>query len=267
MAIKDKLAAKHQHAFAAFFRMQKTLVLRKLKILRNLSVRNNARVRELATPNPFSIDDWKKLWADVVVSTTPALQKIIVAAEVEGLNAGSMGFKYAFQGPEVDPRTFSLSNPRAVNWFRTTGGSLGYIKGIQDTTGARLQTMVEHAIATGQPHTELARDIDKEFKQYAEKLPGKQMSRSQLIAVTEIGQAYEEGNMEFAQSLRDQGVEMEKKWMTSQDDRVSEGCDANMSEDWVEMDYLYGEEGVMQPPRFPGCRCYEIYREVGSEEE
>ena len=261
---KEQLAAKHQAAFAAFFRMQKTLLLSKLMEGRSLAAPDKIVGKDPAVVGlQARLDD---IWKSVVSQTNPTLQRIVIDAEMEAMVAGANYAGLSMVGPKLDPNTFTLANTRAVDWFRTTGGSLAYINGIQDTTLKQLKTMVGDAIDTGQPYTELARDIGKKFTEYSAKLPGKQMSRSQLIATTEIGTAYEEGNAEFAQNIEDGGIEMEKLWVTSHDDKVSDGCQANEDLGWVEMDYEYPDEGVTQPPRFPGCRCYQQYRQKGREE-
>jgi len=57
----------------------------------------------------------------------------------------------------------------------------------------------------------------------------------------------------------EQGLMMEKKWLTVGDDLVSEECDANEAEGWILSDAVH-MSGHMHPPRFPGCRCDELYR-------
>jgi len=57
------------------------------------------------------------------------------------------------------------------------------------------------------------------------------------------------------------GITMVKKWMNSQDDRVSDGCLENTADGFIPIDE-YHTSGDQQPPRFPGCRCYEIYEQA-----
>ena len=77
----------------------------------------------------------------------------------------------------------------------------------------------------------------------------------------ESAQAYEAGNRAFASTLKDDGVEMEKMWTTSHDNRVSDGCAENESDGWIPIDQAH-TSGDQEPPRVPGCRCYEQYRQA-----
>ena len=85
--------------------------------------------------------------------------------------------------------------------------------------------------------------------------------RAQLIATHEAAQAYEAGNRAFADTLKDDGIIMEKMWTTSHDDRVSDGCEVNEADGWIPIDQPHSS-GHQEPPRFPGCRCYEQYRQA-----
>jgi hypothetical protein len=79
-------------------------------------------------------------------------------------------------------------------------------------------------------------------------------SRAHLVAVTETGNAYAEGQLEVAQELAAAGIEMEKAWITVGDDRVTEGCRENEAAGWIGLDDPF-PSGHQRPLRFPGCRC------------
>jgi len=249
---KDALAKRHERNISAFFRQQKTLVIRALN-RRSLSA-PKGKARELESP-PFNMapEVWDKIWGEVVKQSTGQLKAVITAAEADGLHAGADQFGLAFQGPTPTGSTFNLANPRAVSWFQQNGGSVDYIAGIQETTGNQIKTIIEAGITEGKSYTQVAKEISQTFDEFSK-------DRARLIAITEIGKAYEEGNMNFAQSLKDAGITMVKRWETSKDDKVSDGCQENEDEDFIPIDQ-YHRSGDQQPPRFPGCRCYESYEQ------
>lgn len=253
VTLKGRLANKHQPAIAAFFRAQCNILLNRLG--------SRSLAAEVPKKTQLTLSDFEEVWDSVEVATDPKLQEVITKAEVDGFHAGATQFGKAFKGKVPFDFSFNLNNPRAVAWFRANGGSLDYIAGIQRTTKAELQTIITDSLEKGESYQELARRIRAKYEQYAQKLPGKMMSRSQLIAVTETAVAYEEGNMQFAQGLKEDGVVVEKMWKNSGDDKVSDGCLENTADGWIPIDQPHSS-GDDQPPRFPGCRCWEEYREV-----
>jgi len=203
--------------------------------------------------DPAALKRWNEIWRDVELQTTSALQATVKAVQSDALVKGGEQLRNQIG---FDPkRAFSLANPRAVEWMRKNGGSVQYIKDIQDTTKESLQKVITTALDTGQSYNTTGQQIRDLFDGPIT------TKRAQLIAVTESARAYEAGNMAFAQSVKDDGVEMEKMWTTSHDDRVSDGCEENESDGWIPIDQ-YHRSGDQEPPRFPGCRCYEVYREA-----
>lgn len=253
--VKDALALQYEKTFTAFFRMQKTILMRKLTA-RALS----AKTRQLADPPSITLEAFDEIWSDVEKRTTAALKEAIVNAEADGLHAGANSFKDALVG--VDPSkkagtTFNLANPRAVSWFHERGGSVDYIKGIQDTTKESLKRVITTGLDEGWSYNQTAKEIQKLFDGPISR------DRAQRIAVYETAQAYEQGNMLFAQSLKDDGVEMEKMYQTSEDALVSDLCRGNQDDGWIPIDQ-YHRSGVQEPPGHVNCRCYEKYRQRGS---
>jgi hypothetical protein len=84
-------------------------------------------------------------------------------------------------------------------------------------------------------------------------------SRAHLIAVTELGNAFEDGSLGAARRMAAMGLEMEKKWLTVGDQRVSEGCRTNQAAGWIPIDRPF-PSGHDRPLRFPGCRCTAQYQ-------
>ncbi len=241
---KDRLAAKHRPAAAAFFRAQGRMVMRELRSVKSLSA------RELAG-NRIILDKFDRIWSDIKTRTTPDLKKLVTAMEAEGLLMGGTNFGLAMVGPFPDI-TFNLANPRAVAWYQQHGGSLSYIEEIQTTTADEIKGIVSRGLDEGRSYTAIASEIGDRFASYTG-------HRARLIATTETGEAYEAGNQLFAKSIIDEGVELEKRWNNSGDDKVTEGCLRNSADGWIPFDELH-TSGHEHPLRFPGCRCWETYR-------
>ena len=72
--------------------------------------------------------------------------------------------------------------------------------------------------------------------------------------MTEIGDAYAEGNLIVAQELAAAGIEMEKAWSTVGDDKVSELCAGNEAQGWIPLEDAF-QSGHQRPLGHPGCRC------------
>jgi hypothetical protein len=213
-------------------------------------------VRLMEAKRPASIEAlkrWADIWQSVEFDTTPILQGVVKGIEADALLKGADQLR-AQLGFDAKT-TFSLSNPRAVAFFRQTGGSIDYIKGIQGTTAESLKTLITTALDEGWSYNDTAKEIRKLFDGPIS------TDRARLIATHEAAQAYEAGNRAFADSIRDDGIEMEKMWTTSHDDRVSDGCATNESDGWIPIDQPHSS-GDQEPPRFPGCRCYEQYRQA-----
>ena len=247
---KDALARKHQKKVAAFFRRQKVLTLDALGQQEYLFHESFRHLSEETTE--LTIIQWDRIWEEIARNSNQNLQTIIAAAEADGLIGGAEQLRKALP---FDPKTtFSLANPRAVQWFAANGGSVEKIRGIQDTTRDQMQAVITKAIDEGWSYNQTAKEISGKFDGFTRE-------RAQRIAVFETGSAYEQGNKLFAQSLEDDGIVMEEQWVTSHDEKVRPEHAANEAEGWVEIGHVYSS-GDTDCPTDPGCRCYKIYREA-----
>jgi SPP1 gp7 family putative phage head morphogenesis protein len=125
--------------------------------------------------------------------------------------------------------------------------ALNRSKQIDATTFDGIRNLLTDGIAEGRSHSALAREIRQRFEGFTR-------DRAELIAVTEIGDAYSQGTLIQAGNLRDAGLDMEKSWLTVGDDRVSDGCADNEAAGWIDIDDDF-PSGDDAPLRFPGCRC------------
>lgn len=256
---KDSIARTYQPLLEEFFRKQYGLVMFRYMFMKEYFPEpppEPISFRSMEAGKPVSIEAlkrWADIWGDVEQHTTRELQQIIKVIEGQALVRGAEQLR---QQMRFDPkRTFTLENPRAVEWMRKNGGSIDYIKDIQQTTAESLKRVITTGLDNGWSYNTTGREIQKLFDGPISR------DRAQLIAVTESARAYEAGNREFAKSIEADGVVMEKQWTTSHDDRVSDGCEQNEADGWIPIDQAHSS-GDQEPPRFPGCRCYEAYREA-----
>jgi len=259
----NAIARKHRPRFSAFFRNQKSIVLDRFKDYQFLFTESYRTMSEEVRPNEFlTTHDWDSLWNKVEEETFDDLQKTIAAVEGDGVLKGAQqlqkliptGHYEGGKWVEGVPKFWDLSNPRAVDYFMRTGGSVQYIRGINETTGNQIRTIITKAIDTGQPYTKTAGEI-------ADAFDGMSRDRAQRIAVNEATHAYENGNLMFAQSIEDEGVEMEKAWNTSKDEKVCDLCDENEAVGYIPLNDPF-PSGHQVPPAHNGDHCYVTYRQV-----
>ncbi len=150
--------------------------------------------------------------------------------------------------------SFDLDNPRAVQYLKDYGAKL--VANIDDTTRDYLQTLIAQATTEGWSYDRTAEAIIDRYHEFAVGRPQEHIdSRAHGIAVTEIGNAYAEGNLQVAQQLQAAGLEMEKFWSTVNDDKVNpEICAPNQEQGWIPLDQPF-QSGHQRPLGHPYCRC------------
>lgn len=129
------------------------------------------------------------------------------------------------------------------------------ITGIDATTRDLIAALVDEAVRENWAYTKLAAALRKLFKGFITPVRQRHLrDRAELIAVTEVGQAYIDGQMDLGRRREAAGVAIEKSWLTVGDDRVSEGCRENQAQGWLPFAQAF-KSGHASPLRFPGCRC------------
>lgn len=158
--------------------------------------------------------------------------------------------------------SFDLPNPRAVAWLEAHGAEL--VTRVNDTTRRQIRDILVAGTREGQSYDQMAKAISDRFTEFAVGRPQLHIdSRAHLVAVTEVGNAYQEGNFQVGQMMAEAGLEMEKSWLTMGDQRVSDGCRANAAVGWIPLDQPF-PSGHLRPLRFPGCRCDLLIRQKGA---
>lgn len=210
---------------------------------------------EFPVREAFRISTWSAVWTLVAADTEGLFTAPLESAVGDALVTGALHQIGAF-GLEL---AFSVDSPRAQAFL--DGYAADQVRGINDTTRDVLRRIIAEGLRDQLSYTDIADQIAGRFKEFAGavKSPRHIRSRAELVAVTEIGNAYAEGNRQGVLELRDAGLAMQKRWLTRDDDRVSDGCRANARAGWIDMDEAY-PSGDQRPLRFPGCRCDEQYR-------
>lgn len=147
----------------------------------------------------------------------------------------------------------SLPNLRARAYAKKHAAEA--VTQINDVTRKEIARIVSDGVKSGTSYNDIAKVIKSKFEEFAVPSPQKHIpNRAVLVAVTELANAYCEGNAQVGDYLQSNGVKMMKAWQTLEDDRVSDGCKENEHAGWIPIDKEF-PSGHMHPPRFPGCRC------------
>lgn len=216
-------------------------------------VQFQTRFSESVTP-----DEINRLFDNVFIETFEDLKVPILAATGSALLSGGKDAIAEF-GFQLD---FDLENPRAVDFLERNAASK--VTKINTTTRETIAKIVTRGTEEGQSYNQIAKDISQRFKEFRIGKPQEHIqSRAHLVAVTEIGNAYEESNRIVALDMEAMGIQMEKHWDTVGDDKVSDGCQENQAAGWVPINQSFPSVGTydgQRPPRFPSCRCDTLYR-------
>jgi HK97 family phage portal protein len=164
---------------------------------------------------------------DVLEQTLVKASDLGVAAAVTGLENVSVAFDW------------TLANTQARAWAARHTGVL--VSGIDEATLRSLREATTRWIQNGAPLKSLVNDLAPMFGQ----------SRAEMIASTEVTNAYQQGN-EIAWVASDVVDEME--WVTVRDERVCPLC-GPMHGKRAPLGGTF-EGGVKPPARHPRCRCF-----------
>lgn len=196
----------------------------------------------------ISPSDWLGIFINVSAGTMR-----LFADPLERAAAAAMASGAAALVAEIGAAlSFDLANPRAVAYLEQHGADL--VKGIDETTRDQLQTIISQGASEGWSHQKISQAIIAKYSDFAVGRPQAHIhSRAHLIAVTEVGNAYEQGADIVARDLQGRGVQLEKKWAGPRDDRTSSDCLGNMDEGWIDFDKAFSS-GKHRPLNHPGCR-------------
>lgn len=219
------------------------------------------RLRDRVTPTTLreAIEeaDWGPLFDQAALETLQLFQEPLDEFTRQALEAGALSLI-----AELDlDLSFTLEHPRSVEYLQRRGAERVTL--INETTRRYLRTLLTQAAQEGWSYDRIARAIRERYAEFAgpplRVRPRHIRSRAHAIAVYELGDAYEHGNMLVAADLQAAGLRMEKAWLTVGDDRVRPEHRANQQQGWIPLDEQFSS-GHQRPPTDPGCRCTLLMR-------
>lgn len=153
--------------------------------------------------------------------------------------------------------SFDLAHPGAQLHLKDYCAAA--VTGIDETTRKSMKAIIARGEREGKSYAEIARAMVRKFDDFGEVVPQKHLqNRAELIAVHELGQAYESASRQTVDSLLNDGLPIIKYWSNTGDSRVSAGCRANTAAGWIPAEQEF-PSGHQHGPRFPGCRCSVCY--------
>ncbi len=190
-------------------------------------------------------------WSDLPREVRAVLEPFAAGAAADGLAQIEVAVATATD----------LANERATEWARNRAAEMVGMKydengalvenpnanwAINESTRDMIGDLVTQAIDEGWSNDRLAKEIgnDAAFSD----------ARAEMIARTETAMADVNGNLAAYKVAAESGIEMQKEWMTGDDDLVSEDCAANQDEGPIGLDEAF-QSGAQAPPEHPNCRC------------
>jgi hypothetical protein len=145
-------------------------------------------------------------------------------------------------------------DPAAASFLARQSAQL--VTRIDAETRRQVRTILTNSATNGWSWGKTARELAARFSAFSARAPGPKAlrNRAQLIAVTEVGNAFEEGTLKAAQAIQASGIDLEKRWLTVGDGRVSPQDIENGAAGWIRLGELF-PSGHERPLSHPGCRC------------
>jgi uncharacterized protein with gpF-like domain len=255
---RGRLEKRLQKAMSKAFRAQGKAFLAKFKALEDKFPTETEEARRLT--EAVRNEDWEGLFDE---AADDEIELFTGPIDSETTRAVLRGAKtvIAEAGAGIG---FDLKNPRAEAFLE--GRAAERVTGINDTTRDYLRTVITQGVKEGWSYEKVAQAITDRYEEFAVGKPQDHIdSRAHLIAITEIGDAYTAGQMAAGRELADAGIDMEKAWSDSGDEKVTDGCRENADAGWIPLDDPF-PSGDDRPLRFPGCRCDMLIRAKGADE-
>ena len=249
----DPIKKRMTRLFAKYFRRQEQAVLDDVKLRFHVGKEYRESLRRAGVLQ-LREDDGDKRAAELLPDALAPLTFATTAKEDDDY----LGMiKLAIQRAEkqladeiaTDAR---IPETRMSEYLRNN--SLSKLTGeLSETSKQRLRDAIADAVNSGGMADDIVAAIKAEFNEFSTR-------RSEMIAATEINDAYNFGRHEIADAA---GME-EKRWVT-ESGNPCEDCEENEDEEWIGITELF-PGGVMMPTQHPLCACACDYRLVSSGE-
>lgn len=231
------LERKLNHQLAAAWRKQGRRFLLKLEGIRDRfpaeSVEAVRRLREAVD------DEWPDLWDETAAESAAHFGDALQPATEQSLLTGATSLINSF-GLDM---TFSLDNPRAVEYMSQHGAAL--VTQLNQTTRDRLNALLTDSLDQGLSYNKISGLITQLFDGFGS-------FRAEVVSVTELAGAYEAGSSSVVKDLQDQGLQYEKSWLA--EGEACDICAGNVDDGWISTDEGFSS-GDDLPPAHPVCRC------------
>lgn len=186
--------------------------------------------------------------------TVPQMVKDFTGAAVAGYEWGYGDLARSMELQDA----FSLAHPEAVQWAEAR--SAARVAGVNATTKKSIRDLIVHGLENGESYGSVQRSIKRQFEEFAVRSPLAHIqSRAELVAVTEMGEAYEAGAARLSGELTDAGIDQEKKRAGPNDGHTSEACKSDLAAGWIPKAQAF-PSGIMSGLEHPGCRHTTLYR-------
>lgn len=186
--------------------------------------------------------------ADAILSSTASIfEKDLISLLLVALEKGS-----ARVVSEV-PLAAGIAIPEvtAASLVRAQGGRL--IAGVNSTTREIVRTIIADGLENHLSYQQVAAQLRKRFAQFTSLAgQGHIRDRAELIAVTEVANAYSLGQLHQGLQMAEVGIDVEKAWLSL--DSACPICDGNAAEGWIEIEGSFSS-GDDAPTAHPACRC------------
>lgn len=188
-------------------------------------------------------------------------KRLIKAIDTNGKKAAERGGKSGMKdlGAAQMSIDWTLQDKDVQKFLKNNGAKK--VAGINKTTRDRLRRLIARAVKEGWAPKQLDASIKALFKGSERVVSGKVMARSKLIAITEMGEAYEAGRISALEKYQKAGVKTQKQWIAANDERVCSICAPNAAADWVAGEKNF-PSGHYAPLGHPACRCDLTFRVV-----
>ena len=173
--------------------------------------------------------DWAKINGDLRAAIQPEISRI--ATEHAMRTAAEIGVEF----------DIAVINEAALAWANEY--TMELVKGLTETTRAVVQRAIDAFIATpGMTTGDLTGLLEPAFGRI----------RAEMIGITEVTRAYSAATNVYKKLLAEAGLNSERIWNTSADEKVCPICgplDGQPEREWADM-FPSG------PPAHPRCRCW-----------
>lgn len=137
---------------------------------------------------------------------------------------------------EVDV-SFNLPTSEIETIIREQAANL--VSNINRTTRERIRNLIADGIKNSESYSAIAKRLRDTFEGFEAPSPLRHIrDRAELIAVTEIGNSYIEGQLQQGRRIVRKGIQLQKGWLTVGDDRVEEDCLRNQQAGWIDLDSI-----------------------------